>query len=108
MVTGRDITLIRKELLNLFPEAQKIRKRKLTKSEVENNTQSQGYYFFLYLDKGKKLILNMTPDYLEYHSFEDIIKHLQRNIYYVMKSNINRTIHLLKNFEIEVEEVGFA
>jgi hypothetical protein len=109
MITGKDISLIKKELLKLFPEAQKIQKKALSiKTEDKNNTQNHGYYFYLYLDKGKELILKMTPDYLEHHSIEEITKHLQRNIYYVMKSNINKTIYLLKNFEIEVEDMRFA
>lgn len=109
MITGKDITLIKKELLKLFPEAQEIQKKSLnTETESENNSQSHGYYFYLYLDKGKELILKMTPGYLENHSIEEITKHLQRNIYYVMKSNINKTIYLLKNFEIEVEDVSYA
>ena len=103
MISGDDFTRIKKELKKYFPEVSSIK----TKTE---RTDEQRYYqsCYLYLNKSKKIILRFSKDYLESHSFEDFSKHLQRNIYYVMKSNINKQIYLLKNFEIEVDDGTYA
>jgi hypothetical protein len=95
MITGQLQNKIKELLLKAFPEAQCIK---------EEQVQENYYYqtFCLFLSKGKKVVLKFSKDYLEQNSFEEFSKHLQRNIYYVIKSNINRTIYLLKNFEIEV------
>ena len=107
MITGQQQQQIETELLNTFPDVESI-------EEEQEHCEDNGYYqtFCLYLSKGKKVILKFSKDYLEQNSFEEFSKHLHRNIYYVTQSNINRTIYLLKNFEIEVtnhaEEEKFA
>jgi conjugal transfer/entry exclusion protein len=105
MISPKDLSRIKNELQKLFPEAQDIKTEHETLDKKEN-----AYYesFYLYLNKGTKIALKFSKDYLEQHNFDEFSKHLQRNIYYVMKSNINKSIYLLKNFEIEVEETGYA
>lgn len=103
MITSKELIKIKNELLKLFPEAENI------DNKAEHSSEKFYYETFcLYLSKGKKVILKFSKDYLEQTNFDDFKKHLQRNIYYVTKSNINKTIYLLKNFEIEVEEVSYA
>lgn len=103
MISGDDFTRIRKELKQYFPEVTSIK----TKTEqTDESTYYQSCY--LYLNKSRKIILKFSNDYLESYSFEDFSKHLQRNIYYIMKSNINKQIYLLKNFEIEIDETTYA
>lgn len=103
MISKADFSKIHKELKKYFPEVSSIK----TKTEQsDENAYYQSCY--LYLNKSRKIILKFSKDYLENHSFEEFSKHLQRNIYYVMKSNINKQIYLLKNFEIEVDETAYT
>ena len=95
MISTNDLLNIKQELLKLFPETESI------KSE---NTDFATFY--LYFDKSRKLALKFSRDYLQQNSLDDFSKHLQRNIYYVMKSNINKSVHLMKNFGIEIEELS--
>ena len=103
MINGDDFTRIQKELRKYFPEVKKIQTEKETPSD---NSCYETVY--LYLNKSKRMVLKFSRDYLEHHDFEEFCKHLQRNIYYVMKSNINKQIYLLKNFEIEIDEGSYA
>ena len=107
-MTGYITNDIKNELLKHFPVVEAVS----TETAV-NNTKKQDYTAFeklsyqtfcLYLSKTKKVVLKFSEEYLEQNSLEDFSKHLQRNIYFITKSNINKTIYLLKNFEIEIED----
>ncbi len=92
MNSDKDLKRITDELINTFPE-----------SKVSESGDISAFQTIeLYFSKGKKVALKFSKDYLEQLSFEDFKKHLQRNIYYVTLSNFNKTIYLMKNFEIEV------
>lgn len=88
---------IENELLKTFSDVQAV-----TSKTQRTNDKSAYESFCLYLSKGKSVILKVSKEYLDHHSLEEFRKHLQRNIYFVTQSNINKTIYLLKNFEIEV------
>ena len=108
MITTKDFIKIKNELMKYFPEAETIENLKeLPESEVQKNSS---YYetFYLYMNKGKRVALKFSKDYLEQRNYEEFCKHLQRNIYYVMKSNMDKSIYLLKNFEIEVDDTSYA
>jgi len=107
MIKQKDLIKIKNELLKLFPDVENIDTQVET---TRGNSRDKFYYqtFCLYLSKGKRVILKFSKDYLEQNSFSDFKQHLQRNIYYVTKSNINKSIYLLKNFEIEVDELNYA
>ena len=94
MNSTNDLLKVKQELLKLFPETESIKSEK-----------TEFATFYLYFDKSKKLALKFSNDYLEQNNWDEFTKHLQRNIYYVMKSNINKSIYLMKNFGIEVEEL---
>jgi len=97
MITGLDLSKIKNELLKLFPEVENIN------DIPEHNIEKFDYQTFcLYLSTGKRVILKFSKDYLDQNSFDAFKKHLQRIIYYVCKCHLNKTIYLLKNFEIEV------
>lgn len=107
MITEQELLNVQIELLRVFPEVENIDTKAEGKREL--NAEKFDYKTFcLYMSKGKKVILKFSKEYLEQNNFDDFKKHLQRNIYYVTKSNINKTIYLLKNFEIEIEEVSYV
>lgn len=99
------IAQIRKELEKLFPEV---------KHSFDEETPQTEHIFYLHLDdteqepssKSKKMVLKLSREYMDFHSLNEIIKHLRRNIFYVLKSNINKRVYLLKHFEIQVEELA--
>lgn len=108
MITANDFKKIKHELLKYFPEVENIETQKETQKINAKKDNFDCETFYLYLNKGKLMVLKFSKDYLEQRNFEEFCKHLQRNIYYVMKSNMDKSIHLLKNFEIEVEELTYA
>ncbi len=112
MITTKEFMKIKNELMKYFPEAETIENHKeALENELENDTQKiSSHYetFYLYMNKGKRVALKFSKEYLEQRNFEEFCKHLQRNIYYVMKSNMDKSIYLLKNFEIEVGETSYA
>lgn len=108
MITANDLKKIKNELQKYFPDIESIENQKECQKQSTPKDTSDYEAFYLYLNKGKKVVLKFSRDYLEQRNFEEFCKHLQRNIYYVMKSNMDKSIYLLKNFEIEVGESTYA
>ena len=108
MITTKDFINIKNELMKYFPEAETIENLKETPENDVQKNSSHYETFYLYMNKGKRVVLKFSKDYLEQRNFEEFCKHLQRNIYYVMKSNMDKSIYLLKNFEIEVDDANYA
>ena len=113
-MTRQKINDFKNELLKLFPAVEAVH---LDNSDIIQGTVSDEglnkdkfdyQTFCLYLGKTKKVFLRFSQEYLEQNSLEEFSQHLQRNIYFITQSNINKTIYLLKNFEIEIEDASYA